>query len=186
MCRYALVDYKQTYACFACRKVFKKVTLTDYLRQHGLSKKFDKLTNCRKKSEQIELEQKYGTTADNIINEYQQKICKCPDCGGEMANMGMDFKAPKIQDIKEWKIIEGMYQIGAIYQTCGCHGFGYVPKNINDYVEYLNNHLSAYRSRLDDVINDESLTSFQRKEQSRYWSKRIESVSEELDRWVNK
>jgi uncharacterized FAD-dependent dehydrogenase len=35
MCRYALKTYKPHFACFDCRKVFKKTPIEDYLKQRG-------------------------------------------------------------------------------------------------------------------------------------------------------
>ncbi len=35
MCRYAYKTYKTHFACFECRKVFKKTPIEDYLKQQG-------------------------------------------------------------------------------------------------------------------------------------------------------
>jgi len=180
MCRYAFVNYKQRYACFSCRKSFKKITFDDYLEQQGKKALFKKLRICRKKSERIDLEQHYNTTMNEIISKYHELINKCPDCGKLMANMGMDFKSPKKNDTKNWKIIEGMYRIGAIFQTCGCNGFGYVPKTKSDYIEYLKNKIKEYQERYKQVGLNVSLSAFQRKDQAEYWSKNIKKVDIEL------
>ena len=176
MCRYVLVNYKQSYACFSCRKCFKKVTLQDYLNQNGLSAAFKVLTKCKKHSERVELEKKLNTSAEEIESTYQAAIKKCPDCGDEMANVGMDFKAPKKSNVKEWKILEGMYEIGAIYQTCGCQAFGYVPSSKSEYKKYLNLRLLEFQGRLDEVLGSSELNAYQREEQSTYWSTLINNV----------
>ena len=182
MCRYATVDYKQTYSCFSCRKSFKKVTVKDFFAQRGLVNVFKSLRNCRTKRERELVEEKYRTTADHLITEYQNLISRCPDCGGQMANMGMDFKSPKKDDLKAWKIVSGMYRMGAIFQTCGCNGFGYVPKSPSAYREYLEENLASYTDCLANVEQNLELTPYQRLEQATYWSNRIAKVRIEIDK----
>ncbi|RKZ44739.1 MAG: hypothetical protein DRQ41_02015 [Gammaproteobacteria bacterium] len=178
MCRYAFVNYKQTYACFSCRKVFKKVTFDDYIEQQG--KKTIVLSGCKKKSEHDRLEKHYNTTMDEIISEYNESINKCPDCCGLMANVGMDFKAPRRNDTKNWKILEGMYHIGVIFQTCGCEGFGYVPRTKADYIEYLRNRLREYQGYYKNIEFNTSFSVFQRREEANRWLNKIQKVKLEL------
>jgi hypothetical protein len=40
---------------------------------------------------------------------------KCPDCGGQAYFMGIDFKAPKRSDIKEWREVEQFIRSGQLY-----------------------------------------------------------------------
>lgn len=40
---------------------------------------------------------------------------KCPDCGGQAHYMGIDFKAPKKSDIKEWRQVEEFIRSGKIF-----------------------------------------------------------------------
>ena len=180
MCRYAFNNYKQTWSCFKCRKSFKKTNLEDYLSQHGELEKYKKLAYSKKKSEKLAAEEKYQTTASNIEQDYYKKIAKCPECGSQMANMGMDFKSPKTTDEKSWKIIEGMFSIGAIYQTCGCEGFGFVPSSKSEYTKYLTEKLASYLARVRDVETDKELNSFERAERADYWSTRVNNVQNEI------
>ncbi len=108
MCRYATA-YKSHYACFSCRKTFKRKLLRDIK----------------------------GGDAKDLI----ETTAKCPECNAPMADMGLDFKAPKKQDIKAWKHIANLYTVGITFHSCGCTGPGYIP---NDK-EALINHLSKIK-----------------------------------------
>lgn len=72
MCRYAMFPYKSHYACFECRKTFKRRLLKDINRELGHE--------------------------DSVE-------AKCPQCGGLMADMGLDFESPKMNDTKTWEHI---------------------------------------------------------------------------------
>ncbi len=182
MCRYALNNYKQTWSCFSCRKSFKKTNLSDYLRQTGDLEKYRKLAHCRLAKNKQAAEARYQTTAFEIEKEYFSKVSVCPDCGDLMANMGMDFKSPKMTDLKSWKIIEGMYRVGAIYQTCGCEGLGFVPSNSSDYIRYLNERIVLFEERKHDSLNNSDLNAYQRGERASYWASKIERLKVELQK----
>jgi len=102
MCRYAMYSYKQHYACFSCRKTFKRRLLVDIDR-------------------------------DKAYNN-EGSIAKCPDCGNEMANMGLDFEAPKKKGIKAWRHLENLYQVGITFHSCGCNGPGYIPIDLKELI----------------------------------------------------
>lgn len=185
MCRYATKDYKRSHGCFKCRKAFKKTTLNDYLK-HNLQLKmiYQEFMKCKKVSERQALETQYATTVDQIESDYQEKISVCPDCGGVLVNLGMDTKAPQKNNVKEWAILEGMYQMGISFQSCGCQAMGFVPHNISDYKEYLNDHLAHYTHRKIDAENDTSLSAFQRHERASYWQERIDKIKIQLTKTV--
>ncbi len=109
MCRYA-IPYKEHYACFECRKSFKKPNYFDLPKQ------------LRPESRE---ELKYF----------------CPQCRNEMYDMGMDFKAPKQSDIKQWKKVEILFQNGFTYHSCGCCGPGLRPAQLNQVEEFLAGNL---------------------------------------------
>ena len=92
MCRYA-TRYKPHYACFDCRKVFRRMLLSD------------------------------------IKNGGEDRPFRCPQCAGEMADMGLDFAAPKKTDLKAWRVAESLFEIGQTFHSCGCNGPGYRPRN---------------------------------------------------------
>jgi hypothetical protein len=79
-------DYGSTrqYACFKCRKSFKR-------------KQFSAAFSHYMTSEQLEGQKK---EEEDITRKRQYK---CPDCGGVTHYMGIDFKAPKRNDVKSWE-----------------------------------------------------------------------------------
>ena len=112
-------------------------------------------------------------TLDEMESTYQQLICKCPDCGGQLANFGMDFPVPKKKDVKGWKIAQGLFELGAVFQTCGCTGLGFVPKSKPEYLEYLDQKLNHYQNKLVELKNEIGLSSYQRNEIGQYWQSRV-------------
>jgi len=84
------------YACFICRKSFKRPQFSAGHSQFMTS------------------EQKRGQA--NEIKEFEgQRGYKCPNCGGPSHFMGQDFKAPKRSDVKAWKEVQKFIESGKIY-----------------------------------------------------------------------
>lgn len=184
MCRYAVKSYKETYACFKCRKVFKKINFSDYLIQNNLGKLYSSLFNCKNADKRGKLESECGTSAQKIEQDYQKKISVCPECAGLMADFGKDMRAPKKNDVKEWDILEGMYHMGISFRSCGCQCIGFVPKSKSDYKSYLNNHLGFFTKYRDDTQNDTTLNAYQRQGKAQYWQGRIDAVTKLLAQTV--
>ena len=84
------------YACFSCRKSFKRP------RSAGAFNRF--MTSEQQRGQQNEARRTEGS------REY-----KCPDCGGPAAYMGQDFKAPKKSDRKAWEKAQAFIQSGKIF-----------------------------------------------------------------------
>lgn len=63
-------------------------------------------------------------------------VTVCPQCRQPMVEMGLDFKAPKRRDVKQWKKVEVLYQNGITFHSCGC-GCGYRPKQLNEVKHFL-------------------------------------------------
>lgn len=148
MCRYAFKKYKIHFVCFDCRKTFKKPPNEDLAKRNGdwdvYQKAYWNLNIGQKnkfRKENIEL-------VKSLDEKYHNRKEKCPDCGGVMRDMGLDFKAPKKDKIKEWKIIEGLVRIGRVFHSCGCNGIGYIPKKKKDYINYLVCQRNYYQDRL--------------------------------------
>ncbi len=114
MCRYAMVAYKPHYACFKCRKTFKRRLMWDINRD-------DKRT--------VE--------------------AKCPQCGELMANMGLDFTAPKRTAIKEWAHLKTLYSVGITFHSCGCSDPGYIPNTTAQLIAYFEALQRGYEQALD-------------------------------------
>lgn len=136
MCRYAMIAYKSHYACFDCRKTFKRKLLHDVDR-----------------------------------DEQQTKDAKCPQCGALMANMGLDFEAPKMDNTKAWNHIKNLYSVGITFHSCGCSGPGYIPNSTEKLIAYFNDiklkyfeNLEFWRARVEPTNKLE-----QQKDYNRNW-----------------
>lgn len=115
MCRYAVVRYKPHYACFNCRKTFKRRLMWDISRD----------------TKTVDVE------------------AKCPQCSQLMANMGLDFAAPKKEDVKKWKHLQSLYSVGIAFHSCGCTGPGYIPNTTEELVAYFKEKLQCYNTELE-------------------------------------
>jgi len=112
MCRYGMTTYKPHYACFECRKTFKRRLLVDIL--------------------------------DGYSTNVQESSAKCPECGSIMADMGLDFESPKKKDVKAWKHIALLYDVGITYHSCGCSGPGYIPKEKDSLIAFFQEKIDCY------------------------------------------
>jgi DNA-directed RNA polymerase subunit RPC12/RpoP len=99
--------------------------------------------NCQKA-----FKRRLATDFVENTTEFEAKDAKCPDCGGLVANMGLDFEAPKKKDDKAWQHLQTLYSVGITFHSCGCSGAGYVPKNHEDLVAYYQKMLDSYEKEL--------------------------------------
>ncbi len=119
MCRYGTNTYKSHYACFECRKTFKRRLLVDIDRDTA-----------------------------NSENIFEKQEYKCPECGEMMANMGLDFESPKKNDLKVWNHMKDLYKTGVTFHSCGCTGPGYIPKDKTALIAFLNKQKENYIKHL--------------------------------------
>jgi hypothetical protein len=113
---------------------------------------------------------------------YKDREIKCPECGNYMADLGLDFKSPKKNAIKEWKIIQELYTIGISFHSCGCQGIGYIPQNPKQYKLYLNNILREYENSIAYYQKQTPGECRDKTERIKYWSERTETIKAELER----
>ena len=106
MCRYAEHRYKDHYACFRCRKMFRQPSVYD-------------LPEHRRPA------------------PGEQRVVACPECRNPMKAMGLDFKAPQQQDVKQWKKVEILFHHGFAFHSCGCSGPGVRPAELGDVEAFL-------------------------------------------------
>lgn len=181
MCRYAMSGpYKRHCACFSCCKAFKQPPIEDYLDSRGRGYVYKQLRQlwASKKVLQL-LEQELGHRLSDLEEEYRKATRKCPECCGEMIEMGLDFKPPKQSDVKAWKTLQGMYHVGHAFHTCGCIGPGWIPKSTSDYRSYLSSAKKHYEEQLELVEQSGGLTPEGKKEAAEYWASRIEAIDRE-------
>ena len=73
-----------------------------------------------------------------------QISAKCPECGGLLADMGLDFKSPPKNVRKAWKHVTEFYSIGVFFHSCGCAGSGYIPRDSKALLAHLETIKLAY------------------------------------------
>ena len=109
MCRYTN-GYKQHYACFRCRKMFRQP-------------------------------QPWNLARPVELSDGEAREVTCPQCGSLMHNMGLDFKAPRQTDVKQWQKVEVLFQHGFTFHSCGCCGPGLRPAELKEVEAFLADHL---------------------------------------------
>jgi hypothetical protein len=176
MCRYGFKTYKSHFACFNCRKTFKQAPYSDLLQRVGKADYYEKIR--RKPIRQLS-DKDVAMLADFNKN-YKDREIKCPQCGRYMADLGLDFKAPKKTALKEWKIIEGLYTIGRSFYSCGCIGIGYIPQKPKDYCLYLKRVLHDYQKSITYYQNKTIEECNDKAERIKYWSDKVQLVKAEL------
>ena len=72
----------------------------------------------------------------------------CPQCRGQLADMGLDFKSPPVRDVAAWQHLRNLYAAGITYHSCGCSGPGYVPATTAALASYLAERLAGYVQEL--------------------------------------
>lgn len=147
MCRYACVRYKPHFACFACRKAFKRRL------QH------------------------------DVDRDGEPHPARCPDCGGPMAEMGLDFRPPPRQKLREWRVLETLWEVGETFHSCGCGGPGYRPREPRALVAYLRDLAARFHAtRREWHDQADPRRAEQRREALELWSGRIARVEAALAR----
>lgn len=181
MCRYAMSGpYKSHFACFSCRKAFKQPPIEDYLDSLGRGYVYKQLRLLWANKTLLQLrEAELGHRLEDLEEEYRNATHRCPECSGQMVDMGLDFKPPKQSDSKAWKTLQGMYRVGHAFQTCGCDGPGWIPKSTSDYRRYLASTKRHYEEQLKQVQMATNVSSEEKKEAVEYWASRIKAIGRE-------
>ncbi len=178
MCRYAFKTYKHHYVCFDCRKTFKQPILEDIIIQNGDWNSYKQAFLNYNSEKSIKFRTDNPKLIAQFEKQYRNKKYKCPDCNSEMNNIGLDFKAPKMNKIKEWEIIRSMYKLGNTFHTCGCDGPGYIPQNTIDYLNYLEEVKAAYQKRLNQ--RDKKFSKSELTEYLNYWNSKLSAITSEI------
>ena len=58
---------------------------------------------------------------------WPQRDMPCPQCGQPMRDAGRDFRAPRLQDRRSWRVVATLLRSGVHFDSCGCYGPGYRP-----------------------------------------------------------
>ncbi len=180
MCRYGdYGPYKSHFACFACRKAFKQPPIVEWLAMQGLDYAYSQLSRVWWKKKRLrKREEELGVRLDDLCEMYAAR--PCPQCGEQMADMGLDFRPPRHADKKAWRILQGMYRVGHAFHTCGCNGPGWIPSSPADYRRYLESRRKAYNEQLEQMQSASDRTTEEKHEAGIYWSDRIARIEVEL------
>lgn len=174
MCRYAFKNYKHHFVCFPCRKTFKQTLSEDYWREKGFHKNYQQYVIAP--VDQIKT-LPFTKKIKEILKAEQKRRIVCPQCHSPMADLGLDFKSPSKNNIKAWKILEGLYVVGRKFYSCGCNGPGFIPKSSNEYKNELREISKYYESRLKKKINSSDQSAIEEKE---YWKEKYQVLQKHL------
>jgi hypothetical protein len=179
MCRYGFKSYKSHFACFPCRKAFKQPTIEHYFEAQGKGNILRELEFCQPIPDRLHsAERRFGVTLEQLRTTYRDAIRSCPECRQPMADLGLDFKAPKREDVRAWRAIEGLFRSGHVWHTCGCDGPGYIPKSPGALRAYLLDRKAEFERQLG--AGDESVPANSRADAANYWSDRVRAIDREL------
>ncbi len=89
---------------------------------------------CRKSFKQTS---RWELPEDRRPKEGEPRVVLCPQCAKPMADMGLDFKAPKKTAIDQWKKVELLYKAGFRFDSCGCCGPGYRPAELREVGAFI-------------------------------------------------
>jgi hypothetical protein len=141
MCRYANRTYKTRFACFSCRRAFRKTALEDYAAQKGLkiaSEEITKAIDPRRPDQASEAP--VGPTRQQLFDRYLAELARCSRCAGPMAVVGWDFRPPPARSAQAWRILQVLYDRGFAFRGCGCD-VGYAPPaRISELPGWLRRH----------------------------------------------
>ncbi|KAA3607146.1 MAG: hypothetical protein DWQ01_15700 [Planctomycetota bacterium] len=140
MCRYGYSSYKSHFVCFICRKGFKKTRVEDFFAQREREAEFRDLAKTAAGKLLSEKQQKYGTTYQEMLDEYYAAVSACPDCGRAMCPMGYDFRVPPKKDHEIWSIIQFLAEHNFRFFGCGCYVGYSPPSKVRELEAWLNEH----------------------------------------------
>ncbi|WP_245896457.1 hypothetical protein [Flavobacterium sediminis] len=73
---------------------------------------------------------------------------------------GIRFQISPKKDLKAWNHVERLYETGITFHSCGCSGPGYIPKDKESLIQFLEQEKEVYIKH------------------RRFWSNRIEPENE--------
>ena len=94
--QYGAGPHNYAYACFACRKSFKRPLV-------GMQRPY-RLTEEQRKT--------FNSENYRFMIGFRHK---CPDCAGPARFMGRDFKAPRATDLRTWRRVERFMASGRLF-----------------------------------------------------------------------
>lgn len=178
MCRYAYSGpYKIHYACFDCRKAFKQPSFEDWIKHQGFGFALTVFWRSSHSASRLKaLELQLGVSLSELESRYREIGFNCPECKRPMANLGRDFKAPRMSNARAWKAIRSVYRLGHTFQTCGCNGPGFIPATEHEYREYLRLMRVVYLRHARNYETNSRMSFESRVEAAIYWRSRLAAI----------
>ena len=65
---------------------------------------------------------------------------RCPQCREPLREMGFSFKAPRIDDVAAWKLVQSLYAHGYRFFTTGREGSPVLPRKLSELADFLQRH----------------------------------------------
>jgi len=88
--------------------------------------------SCRKMFRPMALEDVDEKRADKDMRHVP-----CPDCKQPMHDMGLNFKAPRQDNVRQWRKVHMLYAHGLAWHDCGCGGTGPHPHTLREAKDLL-------------------------------------------------
>jgi hypothetical protein len=182
MCRYAYSGpYKRHFVCFDCRKAFKQPPIDDFFEARGRSYLYRELASHWADAAKLaDKEREFGVQLADLQAEFHAAERKCPECGGLMADLGLDLKTPRQNDARAWKKLQGMYRVGHEWRSCGCDGPGWIPVSTSDMRQYLTARLQIFKKRLLHTEELPAENNAAKHAEATFWATRIDDIEAEL------
>ena len=155
MNRQSYPTYQSHFACFDCRKAFKKKAICDWAAKNGLLRTYYQLfVNLGPKLAIVEA--RLGTTWSELCEQYYADVCRCPECGQAMAAIELDFQAPLQTDVQAWQNARQLHESGnSLLSNASSEG----PKaRPIDVLFAQHERLSKGRQRLENSLPSKTLS----------------------------
>lgn len=78
----------------------------------------------------------------------QKLVVPCPECRAPMFDIGKDFKAPKQNNIRQWRKVDRLAARGVSFHSCGCGGSGPAPKRLSEVDSFFREREEERQRRL--------------------------------------
>jgi DNA-directed RNA polymerase subunit RPC12/RpoP len=129
-------------------------------------------TDCRKSFKRKILA---DVTIDKNIEE---KNPKCPDCGKSTDWIGPKFRAPKTENIKAWKSIKALHDIGLLHSIGWANNYFEIPETTKALKDFLKDLKVNYEWSIKKWATNEY--SSDNKIQIKHFSEAIKKIEKHL------
>jgi DNA-directed RNA polymerase subunit RPC12/RpoP len=85
----------------------------------------------------FECRKAFKQNIDYLPEEQSRPEPVCPECGGKVWEMGRTFKAPKQDDVKQWRKVESLVRNDITFHSYGSHGLGRFPRLLNEVAPFI-------------------------------------------------